>query len=162
MRSFPLQQKSNQSYQTIIKYPKPYKLHQKTKNQNTSSFNLSLPMASRISKKLLNTALSVADAASWSCALALVALILMSSLHDHNPDHEEENAIIFKGGSLIRQMPCDEIYVVSEGETLNSISDKCDDPFIVERNPHIHDPDDVFPGLVIMITPSAKLKSIMS
>ncbi|KAJ1426859.1 hypothetical protein SESBI_10113 [Sesbania bispinosa] len=26
------------------------------------------------------------------------------------------------------------------------------DPFIVEKNPHIHDPDDVFPGLVIKIT----------
>nr|GEZ52921.1 peptidoglycan-binding LysM domain-containing protein [Tanacetum cinerariifolium] len=33
-------------------------------------------------------------------------------------------------------------------------SDKCGDAFIVEENPHIHDPDDVFPGLVIKITPS--------
>ncbi|CAN0891643.1 hypothetical protein LINGRAHAP2_LOCUS17101 [Linum grandiflorum] len=48
---------------------------------------------------------------------------------------------------------CEEIYVVGEGETLNTISDKCGDPFIVEENPHIHDPDDVFPGLVIKITP---------
>lgn len=52
-----------------------------------------------------------------------------------------------------RRRPCDEIYVVGEGETLHSISDKCGDPFIVEQNPHIHDPDDVFPGLVIKITP---------
>lgn len=51
-----------------------------------------------------------------------------------------------------RRRPCDEIYVVREGETLHSISDKCGDPFIVEQNPHIHDPDDVFPGLVIKIT----------
>lgn len=49
--------------------------------------------------------------------------------------------------------PCDEIYVVREGETLHSISEKCGDPYIVEENPHIHDPDDVFPGLVIKITP---------
>ncbi|MCD7450121.1 hypothetical protein HAX54_003687 [Datura stramonium] len=43
--------------------------------------------------------------------------------------------------------------MVGEGETLHTISDKCGDPYIVERNPHIHDPDDVFPGLVIKITP---------
>ncbi|KAM7464259.1 hypothetical protein LguiA_032380 [Lonicera macranthoides] len=43
---------------------------------------------------------------------------------------------------------CDEIYVVREGETLQTISEKCGDPYIVEENPHIHDPDDVFPGLV--------------
>ncbi|CAN1267389.1 hypothetical protein LINPERPRIM_LOCUS12813 [Linum perenne] len=48
---------------------------------------------------------------------------------------------------------CEEIYVVGDGETLNTISEKCGDPFIVEENPHIHDPDDVFPGLVIKITP---------
>ncbi|KAL6521123.1 hypothetical protein OROGR_017692 [Orobanche gracilis] len=51
------------------------------------------------------------------------------------------------------ERPCDEIYVAREGETLHTISDKCGDPFIVEENPHIHDPDDVFPGLVIKITP---------
>lgn len=49
--------------------------------------------------------------------------------------------------------PCDEIYVVREGETLHTISEKCGDPYIVEQNPHINDPDDVFPGLVIKITP---------
>lgn len=52
--------------------------------------------------------------------------------------------------------PCDEIYVVREGETLHTISEKCGDPYIVEENPHIHDPDDVFPGLVIKITPYTK------
>lgn len=51
--------------------------------------------------------------------------------------------------------PCDEIYEVVEGETLHSISDKCGDPYILEHNPHVHDPDDVFPGLVIKITPRA-------
>ncbi|CAA6663371.1 unnamed protein product [Spirodela intermedia] len=51
------------------------------------------------------------------------------------------------------QRPCEEVYVVGEGETLHTISARCGDPFIVERNPHIHDPDDVFPGLVIEITP---------
>ncbi|PPD76391.1 hypothetical protein GOBAR_DD26664 [Gossypium barbadense] len=61
-------------------------------------------------------------------------------------------------GSQLRNRPCDEIYVVGEGETLHSISDKCGDPFIVERNPHIHDPDDVFPGLVIKIIASTDRK----
>ena len=48
---------------------------------------------------------------------------------------------------------CDEIYVVREAETLQTISEKCGDPYIVEENPHIQDPDDVFPGLVIKINP---------
>lgn len=55
----------------------------------------------------------------------------------------------------LRSRVCDEIYVVREGETLHSISDKCGDPFIIEQNPHIHDSDDVFPGLVIKITPAS-------
>ncbi|CAN6914724.1 unnamed protein product [Brassica oleracea var. botrytis] len=54
-------------------------------------------------------------------------------------------------GKQMMERPCEEIYMVEEGETLHSISDKCGDPFIVERNPHIHDPDDVFPGLLIKI-----------
>ncbi|XP_058759790.1 uncharacterized protein LOC131633091 [Vicia villosa] len=92
----------------------------------------------------------IADTASWYCAIVLVALILVcifreSSMLHQNHDH---NIILYK------RPYCDEIYVVGEGETLHTISDKCDDPFIVENNPHIHDPDDVFPGLVIKITPS--------
>ncbi|XP_074586645.1 uncharacterized protein LOC141842335 [Curcuma longa] len=96
---------------------------------------------------------SVADAATWYAALFLGALVLLSSLQEGGPAELDELA---GGGRLVLARPCDEIYVVGEGETLHSISDKCGDPFIVERNPHIHDPDDVFPGLVIMITPSSK------
>lgn len=48
---------------------------------------------------------------------------------------------------------CDEVYVVREGETLQTISERCGDPYIVEENPHIQDPDDIFPGLVIKINP---------
>ncbi|OAY84270.1 uncharacterized protein LOC109706994 [Ananas comosus] len=111
----------------------------------------------------LATALSIADAASWTCALALVVLILVSSLRE--PGGREERgeerkaaaaaAVAVRGGKL-GSRACEEIYVVGEGETLHTISDKCGDPFIVERNPHIHDPDDVFPGLVIMLTPANK------
>lgn len=50
-------------------------------------------------------------------------------------------------------VPCEEIYVVGEGETLQTISAKCSDPFILEENTHVNDHDDVFPGLVLRITP---------
>lgn len=53
---------------------------------------------------------------------------------------------------------CEEIYVVGEGETLHSISDKCQDPFIVEHNPQIVQDSDVYPGLVIRITPQISRK----
>ncbi|EPS60868.1 hypothetical protein M569_13934 [Genlisea aurea] len=90
----------------------------------------------------------VDSAASWSFAAVLVAVILISG-----ESYSDEETMT--GGNL-RQATCDEIYVVGEGETLHTISDKCGDPFIVERNPHIHDPDDVFPGLVIKINPLLK------
>ncbi|KAI3808844.1 hypothetical protein L1987_24806 [Smallanthus sonchifolius] len=101
------------------------------------------------------TTLAIADALSFYCALAIVALMLTGAFRD---DQTYSYALSVGGGenrlSVMYTRPCDEIYVVGEGETLHTISDKCGDPFIVERNPHIHDPDDVFPGLVIKITPS--------
>ncbi|XP_019158796.1 PREDICTED: uncharacterized protein LOC109155627 [Ipomoea nil] len=56
---------------------------------------------------------------------------------------------------------CDEIYVVKEGETLQTISDKCNDPFILEENTQINDFDDVFPGLVIKITSLTKSRKLL-
>ncbi|KAK4723813.1 hypothetical protein R3W88_026592 [Solanum pinnatisectum] len=47
---------------------------------------------------------------------------------------------------------CDEIYVVGEGETLQTISEKCNDIFILAENTHINDDDDIYPGLVLKIT----------
>ncbi|XP_059452435.1 uncharacterized protein LOC132183057 [Corylus avellana] len=91
---------------------------------------------------------SVADVASWYCAIVLLGLILLASIRENSLADEPVR------GNQFSERPCDEIYVVGEGETLHTISDKCGDPYIVERNPHIHDPDDVFPGLVIKITPS--------
>ena len=93
----------------------------------------------------------------------MVALILFMTLKkdNFNPYHDDydqsslSNLYMMKSTNLIDNRPCDEIYVVGQGETLNTISDKCGDPYIVERNPHIHDPDDVFPGLVIKIMPSS-------
>lgn len=92
--------------------------------------------------------MSMADTISWYCAIVLIGLILLASVRENSSEDEPVR------GSQLFDRPCDEIYVVGEGETLHTISDKCDDPFIVERNPHIHDPDDVYPGLVIKITPS--------
>ena len=83
---------------------------------------------------------SVASVWLWF-GVGLVGLVLLTT---------NSEAAVLRG---LVEKPCDEIYVVGEGETLHTISDKCADPYIVERNPHIQDPDDVFPGLVIKIVP---------
>ncbi|KAH6770848.1 peptidoglycan-binding LysM domain-containing protein [Perilla frutescens var. hirtella] len=89
----------------------------------------------------------VADGAASLClGMGLIALVLLMSSTNSSASWPQTT-------SLQAEKACDEIYVVGEGETLHTISDKCADPYIVERNPHIHDPDDVFPGLVIKIVP---------
>ncbi|KAM0834969.1 hypothetical protein ACQ4PT_063235 [Festuca glaucescens] len=96
---------------------------------------------------------TAADAASWCCGLALVALLLVSSLGAG--EVEEQGGVVVARGPRMHaasRRPCEEIYVVVEGETLHSISDRS---YILKHNPHVHDPDDVFPGLVIKITPRA-------
>ncbi|GFY92400.1 peptidoglycan-binding LysM domain-containing protein [Actinidia rufa] len=92
-----------------------------------------------------------ADAVTWSCAIVLVGLITLSSLCTEEYYSLTDEPL--GRNRFVLNRPCDEVYVVGEGETLHTISDKCSDPFIVERNPHINDPDDVFPGLVIQIVP---------
>ncbi|KAJ1419533.1 LysM domain [Sesbania bispinosa] len=94
----------------------------------------------------------MAEKISWNCALFVAVMLVLSSCESSTSDFitvqmKQENNIFNK------QKVCDEIYVVREGETLQTISEKCGDPYIVEENPHIHDPDDVFPGLVIKINP---------
>ncbi|OEL37521.1 hypothetical protein BAE44_0001457 [Dichanthelium oligosanthes] len=103
---------------------------------------------------------AAADTASWCFALSLVGLLLVCSLGagaggagDETTRPQGGGGVVVRGAALSAR-PCEEIYVVAEGETLHSISDKCGDPYILEQNPHVHDPDDVFPGLVIKITPS--------
>ncbi|CAL4928707.1 unnamed protein product [Urochloa decumbens] len=101
---------------------------------------------------------AAADTASWCFALSLVALLLVCSLGAGGAGaaagETRPGAGVVLRGAALSARPCEEIYVVAEGETLHSISDKCGDPYILEQNPHVHDPDDVFPGLVIKITPS--------
>jgi len=108
-------------------------------------------MASDPRKGLFLSSKAMADAASWYCAFVLAALLLLSMFRDSSMLPTRDNLV---DHNQLLSRPCEEIYVVGEGETLHTISDKCGDPFIVENNPHIHDPDDVFPGLVIKITPS--------
>ncbi|XVF07707.1 hypothetical protein REPUB_Repub06bG0162800 [Reevesia pubescens] len=92
---------------------------------------------------------AMAEKVSWNCAL-LIAVMLVLSCCEESSSRESE---YYYKAAAEELKACDEIYVVREGETLQTISEKCGDPFIVEENPHIHDPDDVFPGLVIKITP---------
>lgn len=117
-------------------------------SNNSLSLSLSL-----MDSKALRRRIAIADAASWYCAIVLVILILLVSIRDENSFLEDQSELM-RGSLQFLDRPCDEIYVVGEGETLNTISDKCGDPYIVEQNPHIQDPDDVFPGLVIKISPS--------
>ncbi|RWW17929.1 hypothetical protein GW17_00018118, partial [Ensete ventricosum] len=89
---------------------------------------------------------------SWCCVLLLMVLLVSSCRNDvdEGGDVDAPPLWAFCGSS---DQPCDEIYVVRQGETLQTISDKCDDPYILEENPHIQDFDDVYPGLVLKITP---------
>ena len=111
-------------------------------------------MARQYGERSRSRVAAAADAASWCLALsALAAVLLVCTL---GAASGEEGAEV-RGASLsARWRPCEEMYVVAEGETLHGISDRCGDPYILERNPHVHDPDDVFPGLVLLlrITPS--------
>nr|XP_027068704.1 uncharacterized protein LOC113694046 [Coffea arabica] len=96
---------------------------------------------------------ALAETVSWYCALFLALMLVLSCCESTEEQFEVQQQKQQILSSLLLEQPCDEIYVVREGETLHTISEKCGDPYIVEQNPHIHDPDDVFPGLVIKITP---------
>lgn len=123
-------------------------------------------MASSSSSIAKNSTSTIADVASWYCAIVLLSLILLASIKEHSSTTSVADDVVnveqysFRG-SQFSERACDEIYVVGEGETLHTISDKCGDPFIVEQNPHIQDPDDVFPGLVIKITPSKTTRRLL-
>lgn len=101
-------------------------------------------------RPLSEKAMAAADAVSSYLALGLALLMLTSSMS------WEPSSAVEAGEPLRhpRHRPCEELYVVGEGETLHTISAKCGDSYIVERNPHVNDPDDVYPGLVLQIIPS--------
>ncbi|XP_062117567.1 uncharacterized protein LOC133831324 [Humulus lupulus] len=89
---------------------------------------------------------AMAERVSWHCALFLAVLLVMSCCESSESEYAPRKHIS-------NHKICDEIYVVREAETLQTISERCGDPYIVEENPHIHDLDDIYPGLVIKITP---------
>ncbi|OIT01992.1 hypothetical protein A4A49_55103 [Nicotiana attenuata] len=82
----------------------------------------------------------------------LITTLMFSFLEALNLEDDQSNIMKLLGSKV-----CDEIYVVEEGESLQTISHKCNDPFILEENTQINDDDDVFPGLVLKITSSRKL-----
>ncbi|KAI3434005.1 LysM domain-containing protein [Psidium guajava] len=91
---------------------------------------------------------------SWCFALLVASALLWSRAKTSEGELVAAAGETLANANVInRGMPCEEIYVVRDGETLQTISAKCEDPFILENNPHIYDPDDVYPGLVITITP---------
>ncbi|KAJ0616290.1 putative LysM domain-containing protein [Helianthus annuus] len=99
----------------------------------------------------VHSSTTLAETHSWRCSLFLVLMLVLSCCESFTTKNERVVKRTQPKDTGYR--PCDEIYVVREGETLQTIGEKCGDPYIVEENPHIHDPDDVFPGLVIKITP---------
>ncbi|KAJ4971037.1 hypothetical protein NE237_004136 [Protea cynaroides] len=115
-------------------------------------------MANYISSSSSSSAASVAEKFSWYCALFLLVLLLLDCCEPDEGElpidemHLTERMMNINNNN--NNKVCDEIYVVEKGETLQTIIEKCGDPFIVEKNPHINDPDDIFPGFVLKITPN--------
>ncbi|KAJ0714322.1 putative LysM domain-containing protein [Helianthus annuus] len=101
----------------------------------------------------VHSSTTLAETLSWYCSLFLVVMLVLSCCECESVTTRNERVVKRVQTNVNDYRPCDEIYVVREGETLHTIGEKCGDPYIVEENPHIHDPDDVFPGLVIKITP---------
>lgn len=94
------------------------------------------------------------ESVSWYGVIVLMAMALLLATiqdSDHAIDQPEAQAIV--GGNHHMEPPCEELYVVAEGETLYSIANKCGDPSILDRNPYLQDLDDVFPGIVIKLKP---------
>lgn len=61
-------------------------------------------------------------------------------------------AALATGRPIVEERPCEEIYMVGEGETLQTIIEKCNAPFILFDNPHIQDADDIYEGVPLKIT----------
>ncbi|ESQ45221.1 hypothetical protein EUTSA_v10010832mg [Eutrema salsugineum] len=108
-----------------------------------------------------SSSMVVAEKISWYCAVFAAMMLLMNccNVAEEGPteitvQQQQQQPSMMIAQYSHRRPPCEEIYEVKEGETLQTISEKCGDPYIVEGNPHIHDHDDVFPGLLIRITPS--------
>ncbi|KAL4193893.1 hypothetical protein AMTRI_Chr06g201590 [Amborella trichopoda] len=60
-------------------------------------------------------------------------------------------AMVCHGARPLRNGRCDELYIVKDGETLQTISEKCNAPFLLFDNPHILDTDDIGEGVVLRV-----------
>ncbi|KAJ0968829.1 hypothetical protein J5N97_021706 [Dioscorea zingiberensis] len=78
-----------------------------------------------MARKAMTKLLAIVDMVSFYCSLAMVALILVSAMNESSEMKKVIEEPIGRGRSLI-DLPCDEIYIVGEGETLQTISDKCE------------------------------------
>lgn len=95
---------------------------------------------------------------SWWFTIMLAATLLLvanmeKGYYCHIIIDEVEAQHIDIEINLPLEQPCDEFYEVGEGETFYSIAEKCNDPFISLWNPHIEDPDDIFPGVILRLKP---------
>ncbi|KAM1320733.1 hypothetical protein ACFX2I_013758 [Malus domestica] len=98
---------------------------------------------------VLSSPTTMAAKISWYCALFVAVMLVLSCCESLSGESEYRGRMVQLqiDDDHMEYMPCDEIYVVREGETLQTITEKCGDPYIVDENPHIDDSDDVFPGL---------------
>ncbi|TKY45097.1 cell wall macromolecule catabolic process [Spatholobus suberectus] len=87
---------------------------------------------------------------SWFFFIVLIATLrLVPNIEESSPPTTDESNIDVENHPL--EQPCSEFYVVREGETLYSIAEKCKDPLIWLWNPHVEDPDDVYPGVILRL-----------
>ena len=54
--------------------------------------------------------------------------------------------------TLAKEHHYKEIYIIGDGETLQTINEKCNAPFILIDNPHIQDIEDIFEHVPRKIT----------
>ncbi|KAK8947469.1 hypothetical protein KSP39_PZI006652 [Platanthera zijinensis] len=82
---------------------------------------------------------------SWAAPPLLLAVLVVSAAINGG------QARSLRGGGGGRDFPCDEFYVVEEGETLQTISVKCNTVSILDDNPQILDSDDLGRGTVLFL-----------
>ncbi|KAJ7571166.1 hypothetical protein O6H91_01G152700 [Diphasiastrum complanatum] len=84
--------------------------------------------------------------------LKMVAVICLCLLAFSSDFYGLKRAEAIRGTELSsNKCPCEEIYVVREGETLHSISARCKAPFILLDNSQIQDGDDLSEGLALLL-----------
>lgn len=78
-------------------------------------------------------------------AAALLAVLVMAALAATPASGFESRKLLRRG------CPCGDVYVAEAGDTLQSISEKCNDPFLLVDNPQIQDSDDLYAGVALKV-----------